>query len=142
MDIDFFKQLRDELSIAVTACQRMDVLEKLVGGIDGDDNCAVENFLVNILRTDKNPVVRHEAAFVLGKLYELGDIQGDITLGQLCDSSLSDRSVVVRHEAPEVLGCFNDDKAITTLQILENDPNYDISMTAQISLERLVRAGK
>jgi HEAT repeat protein len=138
VDPDLFKQLRKELSLAASACQRMDVLEKLVGGIDGDDNCRVEKFLVDILRADENPIVRHEAAFVLGKLYELGDVRGEITLSQLCDSSLSDCSVVVRHEATEVLGCFNSSRAIIALRILKDDPNQDISATAQISLERLV----
>jgi HEAT repeat protein len=133
-----FKQLRKELSVAASACQRMDILEKLVGGIDGDDKCYVEKLLVNVLRADGNPVVRHEAAFVLGKLYELRDIKGEITLSQLCNSSLSDSSVVVRHEAAEVLGVFNAGKAIATLQILVDDPNHDISATAQISLERLL----
>ena len=137
MNVDF-KQLHKELSIATSACQRMDILEKLIGGIDGDDKYYVEDLLVNVLRSDENPIVRHEAAFVLGKLYELGDIQGEITLSQLCDTSLSDSSVVVRHEAAEVLGCFNADKAVATLQFLVNDPNRDISATAQISLERLM----
>jgi HEAT repeat protein len=137
--MSFLEQLSKELSVAASACQRMDILEKLVAGINGDDGRDVENLLVNILRADENPIVRHEVAFVLGKLYERGDIQGEITLAQLCDSALSDCSVVVRHEATEVLGCFSAVSAIETLQKLANDPNHDISATAQISLERLIQ---
>lgn len=139
MSADFSRQLRTELS-ASSAFRRLEALENLASGIGGGDGARVEEILVNVLRADENPVVRHEAAFILGKLYESGDVRGEMTLGQLCDSALCDRSVVVRHEAAEVLGYFQAGRAIATLQILSDDPDPDISATARISLERLADA--
>ncbi|MET0645727.1 MAG: HEAT repeat domain-containing protein [Pyrinomonadaceae bacterium] len=141
MNVDFTERLRAELS-AASDYRRLEALENLVGGIGGDDDTGrVEEILVDVLRADANSVVRHEAAFVLGKLYELGEVRGEITLGQLCDSALRDCSVVVRHEAAEVLACFNTGRAIATLQVLLDDPDPDVSATARISLERLADAG-
>lgn len=137
MNVDFTESLRAELSSG-SAFRRLEALEELVGGAGGvDDAGRLEGIIVDVLRGDENPVVRHEAAFVLGKLYELGEVRGEMSLGQLCDSALGDGSVVVRHEAAEVLGSFDAGRAIATVRMLVDDPDPDVSATARLSLERL-----
>jgi HEAT repeat protein len=67
------------------------------------------SLLLRTLREDPNAVVRHEAAFVLGRVHDLhSDLVGDEVFLALCKSARTDSSIIVRHEATEVLGNLAD----------------------------------
>jgi HEAT repeat protein len=127
------------ISARIPAVERMDSLEKLLESNLDFDPEYVEEVLVRVLASDADPVVRHEAAFVLGKLHQRGKISGQKALDQLCWSAFSDSSVIVRHESAETLGYFNDPRAAAALERLAADPNPDVAATAQIGLARLAR---
>ena len=95
---------------------------------------SVEAFAVEVLLKESNPIVRHEAAFVLGELRERGRIADDIGAAALRHAAEFDQSVVVRHEAAEAIYCFQGDMIDETLRRLLNDTNEDVRLTASMSL--------
>ena len=101
------------------------------------DSRLVEGVLVEVPRTDPNPIVRHEAAFGLGRLYSQHKAADSDRIDGLCAAALSDRSSVVRHEAAESLGEFPYPQARQSLRLLLDDPDEDVVETARISLARL-----
>lgn len=113
---------------------RARVVEELWDHTTAESAEEVETVLCSILRQDDNAIVRHEAAFVLGKLYDEGTIEGKLALDALTESCRNDPSVVVRHESAEGLGVFATPKAIETLQILLTDEIPDVVETAKIAL--------
>ena len=119
-----------------TPAVRLDAVEALGQG-RGCMGEFLENLLVNVLRTDLDPIVRHEAAFSLGKLMQRNAIPGRCASRQLCVSAVEDKSVIVRHEAIEALWCFKDLTVQTTVKTLLDDRHPDIRATAKITLERL-----
>ncbi len=130
------KQVACQLSSAVDAVSRMNCLERLGKGIDRPQSRFVEKLLANVLIHDKNPVVRHEAAFTLGELYTKGDIRGTGSIDALCRGALHDHAIVVRHEAVETLGYYPFLQAMRTLKKCMRDPNVEVVATAKISLVR------
>jgi HEAT repeat protein len=102
----------------------------------------VEELVVSVLQNDPNPIVRHEAAFVLGQLYSTGHIVGRRSLAALCECAQGDRSVVVRHECAESLGSFRGRKAFVTLQSLLHDPEPDVVVTSLIALDRFKKTAR
>lgn len=131
--------LQRVLSHSAPPVERMDCLEELIEGDLDFDPEYVEEALVRILASDEDPVVRHEAAFILGKLHQRGKISGRRAIEQLCRSALSDSSVIVRHESAETLGYFDDPRAAAALEKLAGDPHPDVAATAQIGLARMAR---
>src|ERR1051325_5608471 len=117
--------------------ERMSCLEWLGEGIDKISAPKVETILERMLMDDDNSVVRHEVAFLLGRLYGLNQIEGTRALEVLCLSGLNDQSPLVRHEAAESLGWFHTKEAIDVLRRLENDSIPDVAATASIALEQL-----
>ncbi|HEY6185236.1 MAG TPA: HEAT repeat domain-containing protein [Terriglobales bacterium] len=117
--------------------ERMSCLEWLGEGIDKISGPKVEAILARMLMDDDNSVVRHEVAFLLGRLYGLNQIEGTRALEVLCLSGLNDQSPLVRHEAAESLGWFHTKEAIDVLRRLENDSIPDVAATASIALEQL-----
>ena len=116
---------------------RIRCLLDLCDGVDRSDGDFAEDALIRVLKNDVDPIVRHEAAFTLYKLYNRQEIEGKRALEALCHSAFHDVSIVARHESTESLGFFNHPQAIETLQALSKDPNPDVVATALISLERL-----
>ncbi len=116
--------------------QRMDLIEEVAGPRSSLDGDSMEHFLVNVLERDPDPIVRHEAAFVLRHLKTHRRISGNVAKRALCTSARKDESIVVRHEAMEALHCFEGEEVERTLlSMLEHD-EPDIRATAAISLER------
>lgn len=95
----------------------------------------VENIvecLIKVLKEDANPIVRHDAAYLLGKLQSLKAINA------LCEAATTDKSPLVRHEATEILAFLpytNETKS--ALQKSLNDPIREVRETAQIVVEHL-----
>jgi len=117
--------------------RRMDLVESLVQGIGELPGDFVESLLVRVLRDDENCIVRHEAAFVLGRLFGRGEIRGNLAWDALSKSALSDPSVVVRHEAAESLGWFPEKRTIEFLEQLISDRNPEVADTAKLGLMRM-----
>lgn len=116
--------------------KRMDLIEGLIANQHDISALGLESYLVEVLRADPNPIVRHEAAFVLGRLKDCGQIGGDVAVSALCIAACEDPSLVVRHEAVEALACFEHDEASSVLVNLLYHDHSDIRATASISLER------
>lgn len=117
------------------ASLRMDLVREIHRLEDCDWKDA-ELFLCQVLSSDPDPIVRHEAAFFLGELrasYRIGDELASI---KLCEAAISDSSIVVRHEAAEALYPFNGDQVKQTLDRLLGDPSEDVRFTAAISILR------
>ncbi len=84
--------------------------------------------LGQVLREDPDPVVRHEAAFVLG---ELADPAG---VAALAEAAEGDASALVRHEAAEALGWIATPESQRALRLALKDPVSEVVRTAEISL--------
>jgi hypothetical protein len=97
----------------------------------------LESFLARVLASDGDPVVRHEAAFVIGELKASGHVPGNLLLKALCRAALTDNSLIVVHEAAEALGNFDGVDVISTLSKLEQHVHPDVRATAAISLEEI-----
>lgn len=97
----------------------------------------VESFLVTVIETDSDPVVRHEAAFTLGELMKEGKIVGVIAVAALCGIIKNETSVLVLHEVAEALAHFNGSSVIATLNRLMEHVSVDVRATAAISLDVL-----
>jgi len=116
---------------------RIRCLLDLCDGIDPADGEFTVSALIQVLEKDVDPIVRHEAAFALYKLYNRGQISGEHALEALCNSAQNDSSVVVRHESAESLGFFRFPQAFEVLNQLAYESEPDVAATARISLERL-----
>ncbi len=84
--------------------------------------------LARVLGEDPDPVVRHEAAFVLG---ELADPAG---VPALAEAAEGDDSALVRHEAVEALGWIATPESQKALRLALRDPVSEVVRTAEISL--------
>ena len=84
------------------------------------------DLLVDVLKNDDSPCVRHDAAFALGRV---GDPRRAPVLKR---AALKDRSVLVRHEATLALAEFGGVENI--LLRAERDRNEDVAETAGVAL--------
>ncbi len=128
-------QLISPIFAKLSAAQRMDQIESLQKATI-DNPIDIERFLIDILINDPDPIVRHEAAFVLGKLAENEKIKGIEAALTICQSAIYDQSVVVRHECVEALYAFQGEQVNKTIQLLLDDPQEEIRFTAIITAER------
>lgn len=87
--------------------------------------------LSEILKNDKTPLVRHEAAFTLG---QLGFSQ---SLDFLIDAMLHDVDSVVRHESAVALGSIGDESAREALIKALDDKDQLVVHSAFSSLLNL-----
>ena len=133
------ESLRAGLLAEQDVAKRMDLVESLSEGIGTLQGNLLEELLVHVLRNDDNCIVRHEAAFILGRLFGRGGIPGKLSWEALAESAASDPSVVVRHEATESLGWFMQQQTVDLLKRLSSDPNPEVSATADLGLLRLKR---
>jgi HEAT repeat protein len=97
----------------------------------------LQSILTLVLQHDPDPIVRHEAAFVIGELAKQERIDSECAAIALRHAALDDPSVVARHEAAESLSSFYHPTAVKTLTELLDDPLLDIAATARIGLARL-----
>ncbi|MGF1580118.1 MAG: HEAT repeat domain-containing protein [Gemmataceae bacterium] len=136
---DVAEWLRGMQSIEKTPAQRMLCVTWIGEQVTKPVPQPLEEVLCQVCLHDGDPVVRHEAAFVLGLLYSLEAIEGSQALDTLCESSQNDPSIVVRHESAEALAFFPVQKAIDVLSDLVEDESHDVVTTAQIALEKIQR---
>ena len=113
--------------------QRFDMIEKILETKLDSAREELEIFLVHVLERDEDPVIRHEAAFVLGKLKDRNTIDGDLASRALCLAVSKDPSLIVRHEALEALCCFEGEPVGALLEQFSDHQNADIRATAAIS---------
>jgi HEAT repeat protein len=85
----------------------------------------------NVLKYDKNALVRHEAAFSLG---QLGYTNG---VAVLANSVRSDPSFFVRHEAAVALGVIGSEEARKTLNDALKDQSEEVRESAVVALANL-----
>ena len=129
-------EIVEALSLGTPAYKRMDLVGEL-GNLNVHlSRPIVENILVWVLNKDPNAIVRHEAAFVLGRLHRGSKPLSITSVGVLCETALHDPSGVVRHEAAESLGCIPDPRVRKVLEQLLFDISEDVVETARIGLER------
>jgi hypothetical protein len=117
METMSIEQLLERLtSTSIPASERMKALCCIGACATAAAADSLERTLTAVLYRNTNPIVRHEAAFILGKLYRAQRIRGTRALIALCEAANSDESVVVRHEALEVLAAFPHQRALNALQ--------------------------
>ena len=124
------------LSFSEPTYKRMNLVEELGDAGETLGRKFVEKILVLVLNKDPSAIVRHEAAFSLGRLHRTAQPLTCPSVEALCQAALNDRSHVVRHEATEVLGSIPGSAVQRTLKRLLNDPDEDVVETAHISLAR------
>jgi len=117
--------------------RRMDLVRSTMDQALELDGVEMEDLLLGVFRDDPDPIVRHEAVFIIGCLVSWGRIQGERAFPLIREASLRDRSVVVRHESVEALSNFHTPGSVEVcVQALE-DPHEEVSATARITLERI-----
>jgi HEAT repeat protein len=87
--------------------------------------------LMDLLRNDPNPIVRHESAFALG---EMGFPEA---LPALKESLLSDPDSIVRHEAAFALGLTKLKEALEILRTTPDDVDIVVRQTVEIAIDNL-----
>ena len=117
--------------------KRIALLESLAEGLGPLRGELAEALIVETLWNDRNCIVRHEAAFILGKLFGRGDIPGKRAVIALSRSAVSDNSIVVRHESTESLGWFPYPSTLELLETLKSDSHPEVAETAKLSIMRL-----
>ena len=95
----------------------------------------IAEFMVWVLRNEKNGIVKHEAAFQIG-LRNMRD-----KIPELYNTIENDESDVARHEAIEALGLMRvqTDECKKLLTRMSQSPNKAVSETAIFVLKRLER---
>ncbi len=87
--------------------------------------------IAKILKFDENDLVRHEAAFSLGKMCLSSGIS------PLVDATLNDPSMFVRHEAAIALGVIGSKEAKNALEKVLNDPEKSVVESAVVALSNI-----
>jgi HEAT repeat protein len=95
----------------------------------------IAEFMIWVLRNEKNGIVKHEAAFQIG-LRNMRD-----KIPELYNTIENDESDVARHEAIEALGLMRvqTDECKKLLTRMSQSPNKAVSETAIFVLKRLER---
>lgn len=118
------------------ATERMRRLKIIGEGFADSDKIRVERALAGLLAGDPNPIVRHEAAFVLADLRRRDLIFGSVALSALW-SSVHDQSVLVRHEVALSLAAFPCEVTTRCLDQLLRDQCEDVRLSATLALEEI-----
>jgi len=120
--------------------KKMETMEEYLEMAFNDQPADWVMLFIQILKTDKSPCVKHEAAFNIGQLFSKSNDEDlekikDYVAHKFCEVVENDESLVVRHEAIESIG----DAGLNTLEVRNlldkyvQHENYDIANTAQIS---------
>lgn len=88
-------------------------------------------YIAQVLKNDKNELVRHEAAFSLGQMCYSSSIP------PLNDATLNDPSMFVRHEAAIALGVVGSKDARETLEKALEDPDQPVAESAVVALSNI-----
>lgn len=122
-DVDYFVKLltNDDYVIRTRAtCILVD--------FGGEDKIP---YIAQVLKHDKNELVRHEAAFSLGQMGYRSAIP------HLEDATTNDPSMFVRHEAAIALGVVGAKEARATLEKALHDPSEPVVESAIVALSNL-----
>jgi len=117
--------------------RRMDMVRSLMDRILDFDTAEVERFLADVVRDEHDPIVRHEAIFLVGVLVNWGMCKGEVAAPLIRRGAIEERSTVVRHESVEALANFRSVESVGVLERALQDADADVRATAVISLERL-----
>ena len=93
----------------------------------------IADMLVWVLQNDKNGVVKHEAAYEIGKQNMINKIP------DLLQAAVHDDDVLVRHESVEALGLLKTDEFKERMKVCLNDPAKEVRATAMFFLKRIER---
>ena len=89
-------------------------------------------FLTDVLRNDESPLIRHEAAFGIGKLGSARDST------PLIDVLKYDRSNMVRHEAAISLAEIGGKDAIQVLETATTDSDPAVASSARFAIQSIL----
>lgn len=117
--------------------RRMDLVRGTMDLVLDVDAAALEAWLADCVRTEPDPIVRHEAVFVAGALVKYGLLEGDVSFPAIAHAAQTETSTVVRHESVEALSNYSRLESIQLCEDALTDAIEDVRSTAIISLERL-----
>lgn len=120
-----------------TKIEKLRLIENLDTIYDQYTPESVEAGLLEIVQHDENPVIRHEAAFHLGKLNSTLTFNEKKIIEIFEHVLNSDRSIVVKHEVLEALGFLDSPESIALLTRYSQHSDPDISTSADLSLNRI-----
>lgn len=119
--------------------EKMKTMEEFLDMAFIDKSIDWPMLFIQILKTDKSPCVKHEAAFNIGQLFSKFNIDlekiKDYVAHELCEVIENEESLVVKHEILESIG----DAGFNTLEVRKlldkytQHEDYDIANTAEIS---------
>jgi HEAT repeat protein len=93
-----------------------------------------QDMLFIALKEDECDIVRHEAAFIIGKIFEEGKMHsGSAALVALLGAT-RDPSILVRHEVALALGKFDCHEAFGALIHLASDCSPEVQRSARFAL--------
>lgn len=93
----------------------------------------IADMLVWVLHNDKNGVVKHEAAYEIGRQNMINKIP------DLLRAAVSDDDVLVRHESVEALGLMKTDEFKEKVRVCLKDPAKEVRATTMFVLKRIMR---
>lgn len=131
--------IKKVLKQSTCAFEKFEILEHYAKFSNSEDDV---KFLLEILRTDNDPIVRHEASAQLLRIEMFYsnisiDLRDEI-LESLIDRVKNDSSVIVIHECLEAIGYIASENEIQFLRdIISTYENADIVSTAFIALKAL-----
>ena len=124
---DAMALLRSTFSIA-----REEVRYKIVTDLTAMKFAGVVPFLAEVLRNDKSPLVRHEAAFGIGTLGSVRDST------PLIDALKYDETSMVRHEAAIALAEIGGEHAMPALETATMDSDPAVASSARFAIESIL----
>lgn len=93
----------------------------------------IADMLVWVLQNDRNGVVKHEAAYEIGKQNMINKIP------DLLHAAVHDDDVLVRHESVEALGLMKTDEFKEKVKVCLEDPTKEVRETTMFVLKRVAR---
>ncbi|MGY8632580.1 HEAT repeat domain-containing protein [Bradyrhizobium sp. 14AA] len=130
-----FSDIKSDYDNARSAAERMDAITSLLE-VRAAEFSKPTTFLMNVLRDDRDPIVRHEAAFVLGDWRAKQLIADEPAASSLCKVVEGDPSAVARHEAAEALRWFGGANVDRALDAAANDPVEDVRLTVAMTIAK------
>ena len=89
------------------------------------------SLLIEALRNDKSPLLRHEAAFGLGVLSNKSNV------GVLRDAMLNDDNLMVRHEAAIALAEVGDETILAAIEQAAQDERPEVAASARYAADNI-----